>query len=115
MRVIFFQAQSLCQNYLIKFNAIRPVVREIIVACQTQLEFDKYQEVEARMKGPLPQRYSQTICKLEFLEGCDLHTFKAFNEKTLFTPFSHVIYAGVILAIVAQYSDWGKTYQLAAQ
>lgn len=114
MRMIFFQAQSLCQGYLTKFGAIRPVVKEVITACQTQLEFDKYQEVEARMKSPLLQRYAQTICKLEFLEGCDLHTFRALNEKTLFAPFSHVIYAGVILAIVAQYSDWGKTYQLAA-
>lgn len=109
MRIIFFQAQSLCQGYLTKFDAIRPVVKEIIAACQTQLEFDKYQEFEARMKSPLPQRYAQTICKLEFLGGCGLRTFRSLNEKTLFTPFSHVIYAGVILAIVAQYSDWGKT------
>lgn len=109
MRMIFFQAQSLCQGYFTKFDAIRPVVEEVIAACQTQLEFDKYQEFEVRMKSPLPQRYAQTICKLEFLEGCDLHTFRVLNEKTLFTPFSHAIYAGVILAIVARHSDWGKT------
>jgi hypothetical protein len=109
MRMLFFQAQSLCQGYFTKFDAIRPVVKEVIAACQTRLEFDKYQEFEARMKSPLPQHYARTICKLEFLEGCGLRTFRSLNEKTLFTPFSHIVYAGVILAIVARYSDWGKT------
>lgn len=104
---LVIEGYELCHKYFQLFEEFQPLLVISLDELKESLDLNKNQEFKLQESNALYREYTETIRKLEFLSECDMHMIKFRYEACNITSIAHLIYMGVILAIISEYHHWG--------
>jgi hypothetical protein len=95
------KSRELCKTYIQYLDKVNPLIKSSLDELDSVFGLNKYQQFKLDSLDSLYVDYRQMVCKLEFLQRCDLCRVNSLDEKWIDNPISQILYMGIVLAIVS--------------